>query len=76
MASRSQDAAGMRELTPVHVAGSPEEPWHVVLEDGEGRVEVLQDTDDGVVLLHGSLGSLQRAHGVEWPAERRRTNVD
>ena len=52
-------------LTPVGVERALEEPGHVVLEDGEGLVELLEDADHGVRLLHVLLGLPHRDLSVE-----------
>ena len=54
-------------LTPVDVLGALEEPWHVVLQDGQGLVELLEHTDHRVVLLNILLGLPHRYLCVEPP---------
>ena len=59
----------MREdtLTVVDILGSLEESGDVVLEDGEGLVEVLQHPHNGVVLLHVLHGLPHRYLRVKSP---------
>jgi len=54
-------------LTPVDVLGALEEPWHVVLQDGQGLVELLEHADHRVVLLNILLGLPHRYLCVEPP---------
>ena len=54
-------------LTPINVFGPLEESRDVVLEDGEGLVELLQDADDGVVALHVVHGLLHGHLSVKTP---------
>ena len=56
-------------LTPVDVKGSLEESWHIVLEDGEGLVELLEDPHHRVVLLNVLLRLPHRHLSVEAPAK-------
>ena len=43
-------------LTPVDIFGALEEARHIVLEHGECLVQLLEDSDHCVVLLHILLG--------------------
>ena len=58
------------KLTPVNVEGPLEEPRDVVLQDGEGLVELLQHPHHGVVLLHVLLRLPHRDLGVK-PTKQR-----
>lgn len=57
-------------LEQVHLVevdgGRPgEELGHVLFENGEGRVEIFQDSDYGVLAFNGVLGAFQRSGAVE-----------
>ena len=54
-------------LTVVDILGSLEESGDVVLEDGEGLVELLQDTNHSVMLLYILFGFPQGNLGIEAP---------
>ena len=56
-------------LTPVDVLGALEEPGHVVLQHGQGLVELLQHPDHRVVLLNILLGLPHRYLCVEPPGD-------
>ena len=52
-------------LTPINIFRPFKEPRDVVLQDGEGLVELLQDTNHSVMLLYILFGFPQGNLGIE-----------
>jgi len=63
-------------LVPVNIEGPFEEPGHVVLQHGQGLVELLQHPDHRVVLLHVLLRLAHRDLGVKPSAVIRMTTEE
>lgn len=53
----------------VDIRGTGEELGHVPFQHGEGRVEVFEHSDDGVLAFDGILGTLQGSLAVEGTVE-------